>query len=76
MDCAYISMPDIKLAERLKLPHVSIDVAPVSNRTHLDSKWWLISQMIIGQTPVALSREMRGNSIKHHMAAQGGVIIS
>ena len=74
--CIDPSMPANELAHVLRLLKVSVERAPITNRTQLESKRRIVSKMPTGRTLVALSWAMRQNAILNQMSSQGGLIVS
>ena len=75
VECIDPSIPAHNLEQRLRLTQNYVDLAPVTNRIHLARRCSIISPMPTGQTPVALSRVTRRNSILAWMTSQGVLLL-
>ena len=67
--CTAPSVMDPNKEQRLRLPHNTVDVAPVTKKTHLDRRQMIISPITTEKNPGSLSRTMMQNDIINCMDA-------
>ena len=68
-------MMDPNQEQRLRLLQNTVDVAPVTKKTHLDRRRIIISPIDTGKAPGYLSRTIMQNAIITCMDAQGEVLV-
>ena len=73
--CTATFVIDTNQEQRLRLPQNTVDVEPVTKKTHLDRRRRIIPPITTGKTPGYLSRTMMQNAIITCMDAQGEVIV-